>query len=133
MPNRNEIEELKARKRELEGRIKTLEEERELPKVYDPGTGSSYYDHWVGRDTSYNIPDLKSGTGYTFQKVTTAYKGSPESQGYISVWESEHKAAHQWCANSIKRNIRYHEDQTAALLEQLEKYAASLTDLKEGE
>ena len=133
MSNRNEIEKLKAKKRELEERIEVLEKEIELPKVYDPDTRRSYHDHWVGQDISYKIPDLKSGTGYILERVTTAYKGPPESQGYVSVWESRHKAARQWCVNDIKSDIRYHEERTAALLDRLEEYADSLTDLKEGE
>ena len=127
MYNRNEIEKLKARKRELEKRIEVLEKEIEMPKVYDPDTRSSYHDHWVGDNTSYGIPDLKSGNGYIIQRVSTAYKGTPESQGYISVWESRHKAARQWCVNNIKGKIRYHENQTAALLDRLEEYADSMT------
>ena len=121
MSSRN-IEEIKARKRELEEQIKLLEKEAEMLKVYDPSTERSYHDHWVGQEISFKVPDLKSGTGYTLQNVTTAYKGSPESQGYISVWESKHKAARQWCVNKIKRKIRYHEVCTVALLDRLEGY-----------
>ena len=123
MSNRNKIEELKARKRELEERIEALEKETEMPKVYDPETRGSYHDHRVGSNTYYKIPDLKSGTGYIIQRVNTAYIGDPESQGYISVWESRHKAARQWCVNNIKSKIRYHENQTAALFDRLEEYA----------
>ena len=134
MSNRNEIEELKAKKRELEERIEVLEKEKEieLPKVYDPDTRRSYHDHWVGQDISFKVPDLKSGSGYISRNVYTAYRGPPESQGYISVWESGHKAARQWCVNDIKSKIRYHEKQTAALLDRLEEYAI-FSDLKEGE
>ena len=127
MSNRNEIEKLKARKRELEERIEVLEKEIEMPKVYDPDTRRSYHDHWVGNDTSYGIPDLKSGTGYIIQSVSTAYRGTPESQGYISVWESRHKAARQWCIGSIKSEIRYHNERADALSKRLELYIDSLT------
>ena len=122
MPSRNEIEELKAKKRELEEQIKVLEEEIELPKVYDPKTASSYKDYWVGTKTTYKVPNLKSGTGYTEETVDTAYRGTPESQGYISVWESRHKAARQWCVNNIKSKIGYHQKQQSALLDLLDKY-----------
>lgn len=50
----------------------------EFPQVYDPTTSRSYHDHWTGRDTSWQVPDLVRGRGYTQETVTEAYKGSPE-------------------------------------------------------
>jgi len=105
MTSRNEVEELKARKRELERQIKILEEKEPLPKVYDPETVCFYPDPWGEQNRSYMIPNLKSGIGYETVKVYTACKGSPESQGYISVEKCAHPAVKRWCRITLGLKI----------------------------
>lgn len=133
MPSRNEIEELKVKKRELEEQIKALEEQIEkekgtwVPNVFDP---KSYIEAGRWNDASYGIPDLVKGSGY---KGRIHAVRNPQINRLESVWNCEHPAARQWCANNIKSKIRYHEKQTAALLDLLEKYDDILYSEKEGE
>ncbi len=122
MSSRNDLERLKKEKKELEEKIKTLEEKDKLPKVYDPEAVSSFKDHWVGWDTTYRIPNLKSGTGYMKETIHTAYRGEPDAQGYVSVWDCKHPAARRWCELNIRRDISYHEEALRALLAQLNSY-----------
>ena len=125
MSSLNDLERLKKEKKELEEKIKILEEKEKLPKVYDPETMSSHKDYWLGWYSTYRVPDLKRGTGYTEETVHTSCRGEPELQGYVSVWNCKHPAARRWCEMTITKDISYHEKALRALLARINSYTGN--------
>jgi hypothetical protein len=64
-----------------------------MKKFYDSQSANSYVDHWAGPDTSYNII---GEDGKAAGKVTTAWVGTPESQGYEDIRTSDDPFAVSW-------------------------------------
>jgi hypothetical protein len=69
-------------------------------RFYDSKTQRSFNDFWVGAETSYAIVNPKAG--YTNERVSVAYRGSPESQGYEDIRTSEHPDAVAWRLRKLK-------------------------------
>jgi hypothetical protein len=92
-------------------------------RFYDPNTAHYFNDSsqsWAGWDTSYKEVNVEGG--YFGRKIYTAYIGSPEEQGFVDVYTSNHPDALKWCKGVFEARQAGLKKELAAVEEKLGGY-----------
>lgn len=70
-------------------------------------------------------------SGLLTEYINTSYAGTPESQGYTSVWMSNNPKALAWCRNTLMDRKSEHEAKVAGLNRELENIENRINALKQ--
>jgi|15BtaG_2_1085339.scaffolds.fasta_scaffold05002_6 hypothetical protein len=73
----------------------------DTPRFLTPKTAYRFQDFWVGSETTYR--EVNPEGGYFSEAIHTAYVGTPEDQGFVDVYASNHPVALKWCKDVFRK------------------------------